>query len=315
MSPDEKPVIAVDVGGTQLRAALYLDESLNPVKIARSNTRHPTETPLDRLISLIESIWPDDKTVTAIGVAAAGPLDPFEGIIFEAPNVPGWVDLPIKSKLEDCFHTTVALGNDANMAAIGEWRYGAGIGHHHVIYITVSTGIGGGIIVDDRLLLGVRGLAAEIGHITVLPDGPLCGCGHRGHLEALASGPAIARWVSQEISQGAHSILPGGETLSAKMIAEAARSGDELSIEAFDRAGTFLGRAVADFAHIFNPSIVIIGGGVSRAGPLLIEPMQAALRKYVISKHYAEELILTTAALGDEAGLVGAMALARSISQ
>jgi glucokinase len=247
-------------------------------------------------------------------VAAAGPLDPYEGIIYEAPNVPGWVNMPLRRKLEERFDIPVSIGNDANLAALGEWRYGAGQGHHHLIYITVSTGIGGGIIVDDQLLLGKRGLAGEIGHITVLPDGPLCGCGQRGHLEALAAGPAIATWTENKIIQGACSSLPPGQPLTARMVGEAAMNGDQLAQAAIARAGNYLGNAVADFAHIFNPSLVIIGGGVSQTGHLLLDPMKKAIREHVIAPAYADDLVVTNAALGDEVGLVGALALARNIS-
>lgn len=306
--------IAVDVGGTQIRAACYPNHSLKPLKIDRTSTRHPTETPLERLVGLIASIWPGDEPVAAIGVAAPGPLDPFAGVIREAPNIPGWVDVPLRDHVANHFGVPVALGNDANLAALGEWKYGAGQGHHHLIYITVSTGIGGGVIIDDQLLLGLNGLAAELGHVTILPDGPLCGCGQRGHLEALSSGTAIARWTAEQLSLGAKSVLNCDQPLTAKMISAAAKEGDPLAIAAFERAGSYLGLALSNYLHIFNPSIVIIGGGVSQAGPLLMNPMWAAIQKYSLSQYYLEHLTISQAALGDEAGLIGALALARSLA-
>jgi glucokinase len=306
--------IVVDVGGTQMRAACYSSESLKPLRFDRVSTQDPMETPLERLMDLIASVWPEGETISGIAVAAPGPIDPYEGIIFAAPNIPGWKDLPLQQHLEERFNVPVALGNDANLAALGEWKFGAGQGHHYLIYITVSTGIGGGIIIEDRMLLGVRGLAAELGHITVLLDGPLCGCGKRGHLEAVASGTAIAHWVEQELAQGVVSRLPANQTLTTKQIASAAQQGDELSIAALARAGTFIGQALADFVHIFNPSIIIIGGGVSQSGNLLLDPMRAGLREHVITPHYLDKLVLTTALLGDEAGLMGALALAREFS-
>jgi glucokinase len=267
---------------------------------------------LERLIQLIESVWPKDEPVTAIGIASPGPLDPYQGVIIAAPNIAGWADLPLRKTLEDHFNVPVILGNDANLAAYGEWCYGAGQNHHHLIYLTVSTGIGGGVIIDDQLLLGVRGLAAELGHVAVQLDGPLCSCGKRGHLEALASGTAIARWVEQELSQGAGSILPHDQPITTKMVAQAAKKGDELAIAALTRSGTYIGKALANYLHIFNPSIVIIGGGVSQSGSLLLEPMRAAMCEQVLSEEYVENLTLTTAALGDEAGLMGALAIVRS---
>ncbi|MHB8819570.1 MAG: ROK family protein, partial [Bellilinea sp.] len=142
-----------------------------------------------------------------IVVAVPGYLDINTGVIFEAPNVPGWIDLPLRDLLEEEFHTRVLLGNDANLAAIGEWRYGAGIGYDNLLYLTISTGIGGGAIINGKLMTGARGLAGEFGHFTIVPNGPLCGCGHRGHLEAVASGTAIAKYVSERIALGAESSL------------------------------------------------------------------------------------------------------------
>ncbi len=302
--------IAVDVGGTQIRAACYLEDNLEPACVQRIATHSPGESPLERLMAAIQSVWPENGPVQAIGVAAPGPLDPYQGVVLSAPNIPGWINLPLQRRLEERFNVKVATGNDANLAALGEWRFGAGQGHHHLIYLTVSTGIGGGVIVDDRLLLGARGLAAELGHVTVMPDGPLCGCGHRGHLEAISSGTAIARWVQQEIAQGRNSSLPAGRALTSKQVAEAARQGDELAIAALARAGTFMGIALAGLLHTFNPSAIIIGGGVSQSGSLFFDPMRAALRDNVMTPDYLKDLVIATAALGDSAGLMGALALA-----
>ena len=304
-------IIAVDVGGTQMRAAVYSQYQNQPSRLDRIATRDKKTTPLERLIQLIESVWPANESVKAIGIAAPGPLDPNRGVIIAAPNIAGWVDFPLKKKLEDHFNVPVILGNDANLAAYGEWRYGAGQGHHHLIYLTVSTGIGGGIINDDRLLIGLSGMAAELGHVTVLPDGPMCGCGQRGHLEAIASGTAIAKWVELELSLGAASILPADQPITTKMVAQAAKKGDDLAVAALARSGTYIGQALADYLHIFNPSIVIIGGGVSLSGSLLMDPMRAAMCEHVLSEKYVENITLTTAALGDEAGLMGALALVR----
>ncbi|MGE5225199.1 MAG: ROK family protein [Omnitrophica WOR_2 bacterium] len=305
--------IAVDIGGTQMRAAVYNDDNLTPIVVDRISTRHPTLTPIERLYSLIASIWPSNLEVTAIGVAAAGPLDPYAGIIREAPNITGWIDIPLRRNLEERFNVPVAVGNDANMAALGEWKYGAGQGHHNLIYITVSTGIGGGVIVADQLLLGAHGLAAELGHVTIVPDGPMCGCGHRGHLEAFSSGPAIARWAAEELKKGSPSILSTVPDLTAKAIGQAALRGDALAKSAISRAGKYLGMALANYLHIFNPSIVIIGGGVSQTGTLLMEPMRTSMQVNTFSPYYLEDLTLTTASLGDDVGLVGALALAHSI--
>jgi glucokinase len=304
--------IAVDIGGTQIRAACYPEDKQTPQTIKRISTQGPDSTPLERLVHLLEAIWPDGN-VAGLGVAAPGPLDPYQGIVIDAPNIAGWINMPLQKHLEERFKAPVALGNDANLAALGEWKYGAGRGYHHLVYITVSTGIGGGVITDDRLLLGERGLAAELGHVTILPDGPLCSCGQRGHVEALASGPALARWAQQEIVNGAQSILPPGKELSAKDIGAAAFQGDPVAISALARSGYYLGLALANYCQIFNPSVIIIGGGVSQAGRFLFDPLRSTLCEHVMSPDYVKNLTVTTAALGDEVGLMGALALAHTL--
>jgi len=304
--------IAVDVGGTRMRAAVYPEEGIAPITVEKIRTTGRKGTPVERLIELLKQIWPEKAIVKGIGLAAPGYLDSQQGIVISAPNIPGWINLPLRQEIQSVFDVPVYLGNDANLAALGEWRYGAGKGHHHVLYITISTGIGGGIIIDDRLLVGTHGLAAEIGHVTILPDGPKCGCGHRGHLEALASGTAIAKYVAEQLALGVSSSLSTVESPSAADISLAAEKGDSLAIEAFNRAGSFLGMALADFLHTFNPSIVILGGGVSRSGRLIIDPIRNSLPRHVLSLEYIRDLVITTAVLGDDAGLVGALALARN---
>ena len=306
--------IVADVGGTQIRVALFAADQNTPLKIERIPTQGDGESALDRLLGLIASIWPQDGRVAAIAVAAPGPTDPYEGIVFEAANIPGWKNLPLKKHLEAQFNLPCAVGNDANLAALGEWRFGAGKGYNHLIYVTVSTGIGGGIINDGKILLGVRGLAGEIGHVTIVPNGPLCGCGQRGHLEALASGPAIARWVEEKLSQGEPSILSNQSHLTARDVAQAANNQDAVAMAALERAGTYLGIALANYLHIFNPSAIILGGGVSLSGQHLLDPMKKAMREQVISEQYLQDLTLTNAALGDDAGLMGALAFAQSIA-
>lgn len=304
--------IVADVGGTHIRTACFPIQSQKPTIVKRISTKGP-DSPHERLINLIATIVPKDEEIAAITVAAPGPLDPYEGIVFEAPNIPSWTNLPLKKLIQDRFKVPVAIGNDANLAALGEWRFGAGIGHRHLVYITVSTGIGGGVIIDNQLLLGMRGLAGELGHITVIPDGPLCGCGQRGHLEAVTSGPAIARWVEQELSQGIPSTLTKKRPVTAKDVSLAASQGDELAQAALGRGGTYLGIAIADYLHIFNPSVVIIGGGVSQSGQAFFGPIRTAMSDHVISRKYLENLTLTTSALGDDVGLMGALALAQTL--
>jgi glucokinase len=306
--------LAVDIGGTQMRAASYPAESIQPLSYLRITTYSSGTTPLLRLYELISSIWPKDDKVAGIGVVAPGPINSREGILLAAPNIPEWRNLALQKELEEHFNVPVALGNDANLAALGEWKYGIGRDHHHLIYLTISTGIGSGIIIDDEILEGAAGLGAELGHITVLPEGPFCGCGQRGHLEAVASGTAISHWVQEKINEHVVTSLPANRKLTAKDISIAAREGDRLAKEAFERAGKFIGWALADFLHIFNPTIVIFGGGVSQSGSLLLNPINDELKKRVMSPQYLENLLVTNAALGDNAGLLGALALVRKVT-
>jgi glucokinase len=165
------------------------------------------------------------------------------------------------------------------------------------------------------LLLGKRGLAAELGHVTVDPEGPICTCGERGHLEAIASGTAITRWVIGELKSGSQSSLQGIENLSSEKIAMAAENGDPLAVSAFKRAGHWFGRSLADFLHIFNPSAIIIGGGVSKSWNLIFDPIMQSLEERVISAQYCRDLVIEPAQLGDQAGLAGAYAAAQSLNR
>lgn len=308
-----KATIAIDIGGTQMRAAAYPIDSLEPLKVNRIPTQGTRLSPEERLSKLIESVWPEKADVLAIGAAAPGPLNPATGVVLSAPNIPKWENFELQQYIEKKFNTPAQIGNDANLAALGEWKFGAGRGHHHLIYLTISTGIGGGVIVDDRLLVGANGLAGELGHVTVSPGGPYCSCGRRGHLEAVASGPSIVRWVKEELERGMPSKLLSAKPLTPKKIAQAAHEGDELAQAAFERAGTFIGRAIVDFLHIFNPTAVIIGGGVSQVGELLFAPIREALPQYVFGPKYLEDLQILKAALGDDVGLMGALALTRDM--
>jgi len=303
--------VTVDIGGTHIRAATFLRDSTQPIKHQRTSTHSADGALLDRISTLIETVWPEKEKVKAISVASPGPLDPKSGVILATPNIPEWRDFPLGPKLADRFGVPVYIDNDANLAALGEWRYGAGKGYHDVLYLTISTGIGGGVIVNDQLLRGARGMGAELGHVTVLPDGPLCSCGQPGHLEALASGPAIVRFVREQLAAGAQSALKANPGLTARQIAEAAGQGDALARQAFQQAGEYLGLALASLIHIFDPSIVIFGGGVSQSGRLLFDPMKASLRKYIFHPAFLNNLAIKTAALGDDAGLLGALALAK----
>jgi len=303
-------IIAVDIGGTHLRAAVYAPQCLKPAAQQRTETRANQAGVFERLVQLIEEIWPP-QAVDAIGLAAPGPLNPHSGYILGTPNIKGWEHFPLGPNLSRHFGVPVFINNDAKLAGLAEWKFGAGQGHQHVLYLTVSTGVGGGVISHGRLLEGSGGLATEVGHMVLDPQGPLCGCGFRGHLEAYSSGTAIVRYVLEELEAGTSSCLPPQPGLSASDVAAAARAGDALALSAYRRAGEYLGIAVANLLHIFNPSIVIFGGGVSQAGALLFEPFEVSLRQRLFNPHYLDGLTIRQAALGEESGLLGALALAQ----
>lgn len=303
-------IVAVDIGGTHIRVALYEPGSITPSSHQRTRSLANEPGVYDRLAQAVESVWPQDH-VSAIGIASPGPLDPHTGTILATPNIPEWKNFPLTSKLSHQFGVPAYLDNDANMAGLAEWQYGAGRGHQDLVYLTISTGIGGGVISNGCLLQGFRGMGAELGHMIIDPNGPMCGCGYRGHVESFSSGPSIARYVNEQFKAGQTSTLLTQSDLSAAQIADAARAGDSLAISAFERAGYYLGIAVANYLAIFDPSILIFGGGVSQVGDLLFGPFEESLRKHTFHPHYLENLVITKAALGDDAGLLGALALAR----
>ena len=306
-------LIAVDLGGTNIRVARFAAPEPPPIAIQKTPTlaAEGPEAVVGRMIALIEQMTRDSGGPLRIGVGAPGPLDPGRGVVLEAPNLPGWIDFPLRDRLAGHFGCPVAVGNDANLAALGEWRFGAGRGARHMLYLTVGTGIGGGVIIDGRLLLGARGLGGELGHMTVDPNGPPCACGARGHLEAMACGPAIARAAAQRLAAGeASSLRDLPPPLTAEAIGRAAVEGDALARQVVAQAGQAIGLHLANLAHAFDPQVIVLGGGVSLIGPPLFEPLERALRAHILHQHYLEGLAVLPAALGDDAGLVGAMVLA-----
>jgi glucokinase len=305
--------VAVDLGGTHIRAARFS----SAVPIPDAQTKIPThasegpEAVVARIVEAITAVLPPSQSALRIGIGAPGPLDPAAGTILEAPNLPGFLDFPLRDRIRSHFDCPVALGNDANLAALAEWRFGAGRGTDHMLYLTISTGIGGGIISDGRLLVGARGLAAELGHMTVQPDGPRCGCGRPGHLEAVAAGPAIARRAAARVEAGERSSLATARNrITAADVGRAALDGDALAAEVVAEAAEAIGAHLADLAHAFNPEVIVIGGGVAQIGDLLFNGIDRALQDHLMHPAYAEGLRILPAQLGDDAGLVGAMVLA-----
>ena len=312
----EKLIVGVDLGGTQIRAALADAQGEIIQRVSRPTMADEgLEAVLGRIEESIRQVLPADiGQVSAVGVAAPGPLDPWRGIVREAPNLPGWENVPLKDLMEAEFGLPVVVGNDANLAALAEQRFGAGQGVADLIYITVSTGIGGGVIVDNKLLLGAQGLAGEVGHQTVEAHGPRCKCGNIGCLEALAAGPAIARRAREFVKTGigtAIADLVGGDLdkITAKVVNQAAQAGDPIAIELFRQAGFYIGVGIVNLLHIFNPSLIVIGGSVTKAGDLLFEPIRATVRQRAMASYYWENTPIVPATLGDDVALLGAVAL------
>ena len=307
--------IAVDLGGTQIRAARYRADRVQEIRTSQpTRAEEGLKAVLGRIEKAIRRVWPPAGEVAAIGIAAPGPLDARRGIVYFAPNLPGWENVPLRDWLQTTFRAPAFVGNDANLAALGEHRFGAGQGVDDLVYLTISTGIGGGIILGGRLFEGGRGLGGEIGHITVEAEGPPCLCGSRGCLETLASGPAIARAVQAAIAAGRSSSLVdrvGGDLarITARDVAQAAREGDLLSREAFRRAGFYIGVALVSLMYLLNPALFVIGGSVAKAGDLLFAPIRETVADRA-PEIYRRGTSIRPAALGDDVGLLGALALA-----
>jgi glucokinase len=256
----------------------------------------------------------EDKTparrVAALGIGLPGPVDPSAGLVISPANLPGFRNVPLNRILTRATGIRSYLHHDAHLAALGEHRRGAGRGASELIYVTVSTGIGAGLLIRGELYAGAHGSAGEIGHIVVQRDGPLCTCGKRGCVEALASGTGIARTARELGTQTPASALHRLDAPSAEDVVRAARSGDQLAISILDTAGTYLGIALGTLVNLFNPQLIVLGGSVIKAGAPLLRPMR---RSMVASSWKAARrgLRIVRPALGDDAGLIGAVEFAR----
>jgi glucokinase len=306
-------VLAVDVGGSKFAAAL-VDSSGRVVRSARAPTpsgpRIDADTlweGLDRLLTALLAEMDTGRAGAAlvgVGVGCGGPMQWPDGVVSPL-NIPGWRDFPLRSRLTDRFPgIPVRLHNDAVCMAVGEHWRGSGRNRRDMMGMVVSTGVGGGLILDGRLLDGAAGNAGHIGHVVVDPDGPLCGCGGRGCLEAVASGPNLVRWAQE---QSWHGPSGSGQPTGLDLV-EDARRGHPVATAALRRAGSAIGVGIASAAHLLDLETVAIGGGISQAGPLLFEPLEESLRRHA-TLSFARGVQVVPAALGQDAGLVGAAAL------
>lgn len=310
-------VVGVDLGGTRLRVALADSSGVivrrRVVPTAAEDGRNAV---IARLVAEIRAVLEPLPLprLARVAVAVPGPVDPWAGVTYRPPNLPGWGDVPLRSILEADLTVPVLLGNDANLAALAELRFGGGRGFTHLVYVTVSTGIGAGVINAGKLLLGAWGGASEIGHMTIDLNGPRCSCGNFGCLEAMASGSAIAREAARRLATGSLSVLTdriGGdlERLRAEYVVQAATEGDQLSRAVLDWAAYNLGVGLANVMHLFDPQIIIIGGGVANGWDLLLPELTRACRERAMEA-YTNRTRLVRSDLGDDVGLLGAVALA-----
>lgn len=257
----------------------------------------------------------NSSNIAGIGIGSPGPLNPFTGMVLSPSNLPGMVDIPLQQIIADEFHIPVYLNNDANAAALGEWLYGNGRNTKNMLYVTISTGIGAGVIVDGHLLLGEQGSAGEVGHMIIDPHGPLCSCGNRGCWEACASGTGIVERTKEKLAhyakEGQTSFsqlqLVGVEKLTTRDIFTAAIGHDALAMEIVEETRTYLGIGLINMINLYNPQKIIFGGGVSKAGDFLLKPVvEMAQRQSLLGIRDVE---FSMAALGDNVGLYGAAAL------
>lgn len=304
----EEYVIGVDLGGTRMRAALIDDDlTIRAREETLTQADEGFEANLERMKALIRSVWPaDGQLVEGIGVSIPGPTNPFTGVVELGTNLKGWSHIPLAEVLTREFGVPVFLGNDANVAALAEATRGAAVGYKHVIFITLSTGVGSGIIVDGRLLLGREGLAGEAGHIVITVDG-----GRVSTFEKEASGTALGRKARERVEAGAKSLmleLAGGDVsqVTGKTVSEAAARGDEVALATIQDVGYMAGLGVVSLLHVFNPEIVVFGGPVSGLGDRLFGPMRAAIEQNCITPEYWNELVIALAGLGENVSLVGA---------
>jgi glucokinase len=310
---------AADLGGTKI-LSVVADEEGNILGEDRRATEvsEGPQTGLERIAASLEAALAGAglgrEDLRAAGVCSPGPIDPARGVLPEASNLPGWIDVPIRRYLSDRLGVPAILEHDATAAAYGEFVYGAGRGCRNIVYITVSTGIGGGLVLDGRLYRGASGAAGELGHITIDADGPLCFCGKPGHVEGLASGRAIAGQAEAVLARGGSPLLArlaqedGG--LTAATVHRAADAGDPEAIRILRRAGYYLGIGLAAYVDIFNPEVIIIGGGLRHIRDHYLGPAEQEMRRRAMGESL-KVVRLAEAELGDYSGIMGVVALLR----
>ncbi|GAA0371550.1 ROK family protein [Bacillus horti] len=290
--------IGVDLGGTNVRVALVNDQGT--VLASHSEKTEAEKGPdyiIAKIINMIDR-YKKKEPIRGIGIGAPGPLNAKKGLILNPPNLPGWDHIPLVQKLEKHFQTSVVLDNDANVAALAEAKVGSGQGYESVFYLTVSTGIGGGFVINDRIYSGAHGYAAEIGNMIIDPSGYKHANMNQGSWESLASGTAIARQALKEF----------GHTGGTKEVFTLAQEGHESAVKIVHQTVDYLAMGIANIAHTIDPDVFVLGGGVMNSKTLILEPLKQKVKEYVYPE-LAESIHIVHASLEDQAGVVGAALL------
>jgi glucokinase len=313
--PAEQPILAIDLGGTQIRTA-YVSPDLDVAcrRAAETRDEEGVRAVVDRISRLAEETRNEARRLglsepIGIGISSPGPIDPWRGVVVAPPNLSGWHDVPLADDVERAMDLPAFLERDTNVAVMAEWRYGAARGVRSVVYVTVSTGIGGGIVIDGRPLIGLDGTAGEVGHLTVELDGPLCGDGAPGHAEAIGSGTAIAREGSALLARGGSAVLARlapSPDVDAAMVAEAADAGDEACAAILTRAWTAVGAMCSGVVNLLNPEVIVLGGSIAVHRPELIDVVRSEIdrRSFPVP---ARRVRVAMAEHGDDVSLIGSL--------
>ena len=321
INPELGHVVGIDMGASHVSLILadYSARQIHEVSAVHSINEGP-EACLERVAHLLDQLLEESsisiKQISAVGVGVPGPIVQREGMVSGPPIMPGWDRYPIRDHLQQLWGIPVSLNNDAEMGAVGEWAYGAGRGERNLAYIKVGTGIGAGLLLDGQIYRGATGCAGEIGHITIDENGPLCTCGNRGCLEAIAGGGAITRKATEAVKMGQRtqlSELHNNGQISVEDVMNAARHGDHLAQRITAEAGMHLGTAIANVVNCFNPSMVVVGGSVGQIGDLLLEPIRLTVQRRSLLVA-SRNVRITAALLGRNSCAIGAIVAALSIS-
>lgn len=308
---EKKYVVGVDLGGTKIYTALVnLDGQIIEEITIKTEAEKGEKVVLDNILKTIDKVLEnvDRKEVKAIGIGSPGPLDIEKGLIVYTPNLP-FKNFELVKPIKERYNIPTYLDNDANVATLSEFMFGAGKGSKNMVYVTVSTGVGGGAILNGNIYRGSTANALEIGHITVMKGGPRCGCGNTGCVEALASGTAIMKRAKEALDSKVETSLRNYDNVTAKEVFIEAERGDKVSKEILNDALSYLGIGISNIANSFDPDKIIIGGGVSEAGKIVFDKIDEEMQRRCLTTIY-NHCKVEKALLGGKAGVLGAAALA-----